>query len=124
MPAGDKTGPEGKGPRTGRSMGYCSGYNSPGFTKGAPRRGRGRRFYKRRGPGFGRGNRNFYYPREHPISNDKYPQNQNNETKTSREEEINSLDEEKSIENEIKAMKDGLDNLREKIKELENKIEQ
>lgn len=31
MPGGDRTGPMGTGPRTGRGMGYCSGYNRPGF---------------------------------------------------------------------------------------------
>jgi hypothetical protein len=32
MPGGDRTGPMGAGPRTGRGMGYCSGYNWPGYT--------------------------------------------------------------------------------------------
>lgn len=31
MPGGDRTGPLGAGPRTGRGMGYCSGYNLPGL---------------------------------------------------------------------------------------------
>lgn len=31
MPYGDGTGPLGLGPRTGRGLGYCSGYNSPGY---------------------------------------------------------------------------------------------
>ena len=31
MPGGDRTGPLGLGPRTGRGLGYCSGYNRPGF---------------------------------------------------------------------------------------------
>ncbi|HHY81012.1 MAG TPA: DUF5320 domain-containing protein, partial [Thermoanaerobacter sp.] len=30
MPRGDGTGPMGLGPRTGRGLGYCSGYNVPG----------------------------------------------------------------------------------------------
>lgn len=30
MPGGDRTGPLGKGPRTGRAAGYCAGYNVPG----------------------------------------------------------------------------------------------
>lgn len=33
MPAGDRTGPMGQGSMTGRGMGYCAGYDSPGFTK-------------------------------------------------------------------------------------------
>lgn len=34
MPQGDRTGPMGQGSRTGRKLGYCSGNNAPGFTKG------------------------------------------------------------------------------------------
>ncbi len=30
MPGGDRTGPTGMGPRTGRAAGYCSGYSAPG----------------------------------------------------------------------------------------------
>ena len=30
MPAGDRTGPEGLGPMTGRAVGYCSGSDRPG----------------------------------------------------------------------------------------------
>lgn len=46
MPFGDGTGPLGQGPTTGRGLGYCSGYNQPGYS------------YSRRGwfgRGFGRG---------------------------------------------------------------------
>jgi len=31
MPGGDRTGPWGEGPRTGRRAGFCSGYGMPGF---------------------------------------------------------------------------------------------
>jgi hypothetical protein len=30
MPFGDRTGPQGLGPRTGRGAGYCSGFGMPG----------------------------------------------------------------------------------------------
>ena len=36
MPGGDRTGPRGAGPRTGRGMGYCSGYNQPGYANPVP----------------------------------------------------------------------------------------
>jgi hypothetical protein len=36
MPGGDRTGPMGAGPRTGRGMGYCSGYEWPGYTNTGP----------------------------------------------------------------------------------------
>lgn len=51
MPGGDRTGPLGNGPMTGRQLGYGAGYNSPGFTKGSGGglgrgfRGRGRGFF-------------------------------------------------------------------------------
>lgn len=48
MPGGDRTGPLGQGPGSGRAFGYCYGYDSPGFTKW-PGAGMGRGF------GFGRG---------------------------------------------------------------------
>lgn len=31
MPRGDRTGPAGRGPMTGRGAGYCAGYPVPGF---------------------------------------------------------------------------------------------
>jgi len=53
MPAGDRTGPWGAGPRTGRGFGYCSGYASPGYMTPGPGMGPGRGFG--RGLGLGRG---------------------------------------------------------------------
>lgn len=43
MPAGNKTGPEGMGPMSGRGMGYCSGNQAPGYEMQGGR-GRGLRF--------------------------------------------------------------------------------
>jgi hypothetical protein len=54
MPRGDRTGPAGMGPRTGRGMGYCSGYATPGYVNPGPGLGLGR-------GGGGRGWRNMYY---------------------------------------------------------------
>ena len=52
MPGGDRTGPAGFGPMTGRGMGYCAGYAAPGFAN--PAFGRG---FGRGGGGFGWRNR-------------------------------------------------------------------
>lgn len=41
MPQGDRTGPSGSGPRSGRGRGYCSGNEAPGFSSASPGRGRG-----------------------------------------------------------------------------------
>ena len=46
MPVGDRTGPLGLGPRTGRAMGYCAGFGMHGSANPIPGRG---------GFGFGRG---------------------------------------------------------------------
>ena len=48
MPGGDRTGPLGAGPMTGRGLGYCAGYGIPGFAHGGGGRGFG-------GRGMGRG---------------------------------------------------------------------
>ncbi|MFC1565223.1 DUF5320 domain-containing protein, partial [candidate division KSB1 bacterium] len=31
MPRGDRTGPDGAGPLTGRATGFCAGYKAPGY---------------------------------------------------------------------------------------------
>ncbi|MBN2076411.1 MAG: DUF5320 domain-containing protein [Dehalococcoidales bacterium] len=59
MPSGDRTGPAGMGPMTGRGAGYCTGYTWPGFLSRIP----GRRWFGigRRNRGNGRGFRNNWY---------------------------------------------------------------
>ena len=52
MPRGNRTGPRGFGPRTGRGLGYCAGYSTPGYTKGSGMglgRGQGRSWRGGRG---------------------------------------------------------------------------
>jgi hypothetical protein len=63
MPFGDRTGPLGFGPRTGRAMGYCAGFPRPGSMNSVPGqgwfgfgRGRGRGWF-----GGGRGWRHRYW---------------------------------------------------------------
>ncbi|MFP4046052.1 MAG: DUF5320 domain-containing protein [Candidatus Aenigmatarchaeota archaeon] len=104
MPRGDGTGPEGRGPMTGRGLGYCTGYETPGFTKGRPR-----------GCGFGRGRRRFYrgrgpvrpaYPAPRPITNE--------------EDEVAVLEEEKkAIQREMNELKKDLEEIEKRTKELE-----
>jgi hypothetical protein len=67
MPGGDRTGPLGMGPRTGRMAGFCAGYDAPGYMNpipgwgagfGAGHGGRGGRAWRagwgrRLGPGWG-----------------------------------------------------------------------
>ena len=48
MPRGDGTGPMGTGPMSGRGMGFCAGFQSPGYMNC----GFGGRFFGGRGRGF------------------------------------------------------------------------
>ena len=89
MPRGDRTGPWGQGPLTGRAAGYCAGYPVPGFMNPIPgfgrrggfgrgwRRGRGRGFGRGWGRGFGRGAQQPYpqlmYPPVPPQNRYAYP---------------------------------------------------
>lgn len=65
MPGGDRTGPSGAGPGTGRGLGYCGGYDRPGYVnpplgfrggvdygRGATGRGWRHRFFAARTPGW------------------------------------------------------------------------
>jgi hypothetical protein len=58
MPGGDRTGPMGAGPGTGRGLGYCNGFDQPGYGNPAPAFRGG--FGFRRG-GMGRGWRHRFY---------------------------------------------------------------
>ena len=60
MPQGNRTGPEGAGPMTGRAMGYCAGYEIAGFeTAPGGRAGRGLALGLGRRFGGGRGGAGF-----------------------------------------------------------------
>jgi len=52
MPQGDRTGPNGQGPMTGRGLGFCSGSNTPGYMNSGFGRGMSRGFGRGRGFGF------------------------------------------------------------------------
>ena len=121
MPGGDRTGPAGYGSRTGRGLGYCSGYDSPGFTKGTPRGGGG--FGRGWGRGFGRGfwgrGRGFwrrdYYPDSYyetvPYYRNTYPEPSKDEEKSYLEGIV------KGLEGELKAIKERLQGLSKEKKE-------
>ncbi|HEY59296.1 MAG TPA: DUF5320 domain-containing protein [Anaerolineae bacterium] len=64
MPAGDRTGPSGKGPMTGRQAGFCSGYTAPGYANPI---GRGFGMGQGRGRGGGYGWRNQFFATGQPF---------------------------------------------------------
>lgn len=99
MPGGDRTGPEGAGPMTGRRMGYCVGNINPGlgFRRGF---GRGRGLYGNRGgAGYGfRGGAGYRDYRETDSFNDR-----------------------DAIENEIRVLKDQMTFLEKKLSDIPKK---
>ena len=107
MPGGDRTGPVGRGPMTGRAAGFCAGYSSPGYADP----GYGRGFGRGRGRGFGRGywgrGRGFwwrgYYPE--PYNRSVYPQ-------------PNKVDEKAYLEDIVKDLEEEIKTLQDRIQEL------
>ncbi len=104
MPRGDRRGPEGMGPVTGRGLGYCNGYENPGYTKGAPRGGAGfgRGFGRSFGRGYGRGFGNWGFS-NYP----NYPVQQ-----------YSVKDEEKYLKSEMDALKEELKTMQARLSEL------
>jgi len=99
MPRGDRTGPQGEGPMTGRQLGYGAGYESPGYTKGGGR-GMGRGFWSR---GFGRG---FFWSRQ-PAAPEEIRQ------------ATPSTDEMGAIKSEVQSLKNSLNSILERLKLIE-----
>jgi len=100
MPGGDRTGPLGEGPKTGKGLGFCTGNEYPGYLNMHPTRGArfGRRF--RRGYGYGagfgfrHGYRSFYRGNMADVS------------------------EKTLIENEIRILKDQLSALEDRLSKI------
>jgi hypothetical protein len=96
MPRGDRTGPLGEGPMTGRQLGYGAGYDSPGYTKG-PGGGWGRGFR-------GRG-RGFFWYRPNIVPEDMYGVR-------SRTDELGTIKSEmRDLNNTLSSIMKRLDNL-------------
>lgn len=100
MPGGDRTGPYGEGSLTGRRMGYCAGYDHPGYMNVPPGWGRGYgpgfRGYRGRGPGLG-----F----RHRYGNYSW-------------RDYGDVSEKTLIENEIRVLKDQLSALEDRLSKI------
>lgn len=112
MPRGDRTGPEGRGPMTGRRAGYCAGYEVPGYANErvppmglgrGPGRGGGRGRGRGGGRGWGRG-RPWPYPDTVPVPA---------QAPIAHEDEISYLEgAAQRLEADLKAVKDRLKELK------------
>ena len=110
MPRGDRTGPDGMGAMTGRGLGFCAGYGSPGYTKGVPRGGGG--FGAGRGRGFGRGLRGGF-GRGFGQGFGNYPAAPVNWSAPSKEQELEVL------KSQAANFERGLQDITKRISELE-----
>lgn len=99
MPRGDRTGPAGMGPMTGRASGFCAGFQSPGFMN----RGGGRGFRGQCGQGAGRGWRNRFCAPAYQVD---MPQG-------STKNELGYLKE------QAQYLKESLDNINKRVAELQ-----
>lgn len=110
MPRGDRTGPAGMGPMTGRAAGYCAGYPTPGFMNPY-----GMRFG--RGMAWGRGGRwhRWNFPYAHPYAMPPYPY-YGQAPYSAPEEEMEMLQE------HAKVIEDQLNGIQKRISELEAEL--
>jgi hypothetical protein len=117
MPSGDRTGPTGMGPGTGRGAGFCAGFNVPGFANPIPGRGAWRT--GRGNFGGGRGRRNMYYATGVPgwmrFGVDPYAA-QSNFSNQTHEQELEYLKEQSDH------LQNALENISKRIDELEKDV--
>jgi hypothetical protein len=136
MPGGDRTGPWGAGPMTGRGAGFCAGYGVPGYMN--PIYGYGRGFGRGRGwgRGFGRGRGwgrgwgygyyatglpgwagGYAYPYPYPEGFRAAPVTAT-DSKTARAEELAYL------KDQARYFKETLDDINKRVEELQKKAEE
>jgi hypothetical protein len=125
MPGGDRTGPGGLGARTGRGLGYCAGFDDPGYAYGpgfgyGRGRGRGMTYGPGRGRGYGRGwaYREPIYPPQFiptaPIYTSRVP--------LEPVDKLTMLKQEKNyLESVFKGISSALEDISKSIEELEKK---
>lgn len=106
MPRGDKKGPEGRGPMTGRRMGYCAGNDMPGIRYGR-RMGCGMGYGRHMGHGMGYGRAYQAYNQAVYENIPAYSPYQE------------PAEERRHLEQCVQQMEGDLENLRKRLQELE-----
>ena len=101
MPRGDGTGPNGEGPMTGKGLGYCAGFNMPGFMNCGFGRGFGR--------GMGRGRGFAWRARAMQVMPVQQPA------------VLTEADEKKILEAELEDIKSEMKEIEKRLKELRAK---
>ena len=116
MPRGDKTGPAGIGPMTGRAAGFCAGFGMPGYATPAFGRGFGLgRGRGARGCGFGNGGRGWRIG-YHATGAPGWQRFAGNAAPFV---DFDPAREKQSLKNQADAMQNELDVIRRRLEELE-----
>jgi hypothetical protein len=119
MPGGDRTGPRGLGAMTGRGLGYCADYDTPGYAKGPAMgvgRGRGRGGGGFRGRGFGYG-RGLGWDYRTPVYSRYVPMIP---PRVSQDNQLTMLKHEKDyLEADLNTIKNAIEEISKKISNLE-----
>lgn len=115
MPAGDRTGPNGCGPMTGRGAGYCAGYSAPGYAN--PVRGGGYGGLGRGGRG--RGWRHNFYSTGMPFGARGYQ----SYSAVSRNG-CSGVRQELTPEDEMKMLKDQAEFMRKEVAAIQSRIQE
>ena len=98
MPRGDGTGPDGRGQRTGRGLGYCAGFGAPGFAQPGPGGGGGF------GRGWGRG-RGWRFGAPAPVAQQPVELSKEQQTKILEQEKVALEQELDAISKRLKEIK-------------------
>ncbi len=123
MPRGDRTGPWGAGPMTGRAAGYCAGYPVPGYMNPGVGYGRGWRRGRGRGWGRGWGRGRFVYPTPVTVQPVHPPLYQPVAEPQTPENEIAALENyQKSLEAEKADLDQEMGGVKARIEELKAKL--
>jgi hypothetical protein len=120
MPLGDRTGPAGMGPMTGRAAGYCAGYQVPGYMNPIAGRvpyggyyGAGRGGYPWGGRrGFGWRGIGYPYPYRYGYQG-YYPE-------APYVPEFSPEEEEKMLRQQVELMESQLEGIQKRLQELES----
>ncbi|HAG22126.1 MAG TPA: hypothetical protein DCG87_02355 [Synergistaceae bacterium] len=114
MPRGDRTGPAGFGPMTGRRAGYCAGYTVPGYMNPWPYGGFGRgRGYGAGWWGGGRRWRNRFNAPGYPVPPMPYPYPYAGEMVPDEEREF--------LKQEAEELRSEFRNIEKRLSEMEEK---
>ena len=119
MPRGDRTGPTGMGPGSGRAAGYCAGYNTPGFMNRFLGGGFGRGYSTGFGYGRGGGSRGRGFGWRNMFWNTGQPGWMRFGSYFGQQPEPDAKVEKQFLENQVEVLKSQLDEVQKRLNELE-----